>query len=684
MKSKAKALLAVLIAAMFFFTGCSEPSDFYPGQIIITDDGLYRYSLNEDCDYWVFYANGMEGMQYPSTIEVPARFKGIPVKMAFINNTNAVKVKASEGIEQLEINNCPDLESFNIPNSLREIGLYKLPKLTGSLFLPDHIEAISVLDYVGYSSIRFGENISKIPYYIKFLRYCSNLESVYIPYIHFDKSSCWEYWTTYLPSSCKILHEHEANEPSFVITEDRTAYIFTGFDSETTDISEFEIPSTHNGLPVTIIGSNAFKGCSSIKKVVIPSSIKKIHSNAFEASGIEEISIPSTVDEIEECAFKDCTALHSVELYEGFKTIPDNMFENCTSLEYIKLPSSLEFIGKYAFSCSGLKEMVLSENISYVKQDPFYGCENLESLTVPLVSQRSVGGWGDWGGGIPQTCTIHYSNNADELSFVISTDRSYYYCLGLPKETQHASIEIPAIHNSLPVVIPKECMNSVENLEEIIIQEGIRSIAAWAFFSCSNLKTIRIPASVSEIFGPFVIQCNSLADVYVAREQGDIPEKWSQEWNLFPQNCVIHYKEASGNPDPGTEPDTPEGLEPRFVFDYLDNGIAGLTQQVNLAAYGAASMPEGVSVDISSIQNNRPYTITMNGAVYEDDAVSIVFYGTYDYEFNQSSFTISEIINLTEGTAINGEAHTASWKTQGGSAGANTTDIIIDGSPYTP
>lgn len=69
----------------------------------------------------------------------------------------------------------------------------------------------------------------------------------------------------------------------------------------------------------------------------------------------------------------------------------------------------------------------------------------------------------------------------------------------------------------------------------------------------------------------------------------------------------------------------------------------------------------------------------MNNVAYEMDAASFVFCGTYDYSFDMNSMQVTEIVNLTESTSIDGELHTASWKAQGGSTGASTTDIIVDG-----
>ena len=54
-------------------------------------------------------------------------------------------------------------------------------------------------------------------------------------------------------------------------------------------------------------------------------------------------------------AFNSCSALESIDLPDGLKSIENATFYNCTSLTSITLPDGLESIGNYAFqSCTSL------------------------------------------------------------------------------------------------------------------------------------------------------------------------------------------------------------------------------------------------------------------------------------------------------------------------------------------
>ena len=565
MRKHALNLFLIILLSLLLF-GCSSGDDTWSGMAYTSDDGFLTLTVSDDGSYLRVANNTTDSMgnpiSLPAEYSIPASYKGIPVKEVLIWNSDVVKISIPSSVESLEVENCPELMSMNIPGNLKEISIYNAPKLAGDLYLPDSLQVVGRLDYVGYSSIRFGENISEVGSYIFLLRYCENLEKVYIPFTNYDESSGWYGWSTYLPDSCEVLYDGEANEPSFIISEDRSCYIFTGFDSATTTLEEVVVPSTHNGLPVSIIGSNAFNGCETIKSVTIPSSIKEIHSSAFEGSGIETITIPSTVEMVGEYAFLNCTSLSDVELQEGFKNISIGMFKGCTSLETLDLPSSLETIEEGAFSNSGIREIVLSEDISSVGYDVFSDCNNLISLTVPVNSFGTrVSGWTGWSDGInTNTCKINYCNGVDDLSYVISKDRTYYYCVGLPSDSTKTTATIPATHNGLPVVVASDCMYSVDSIEEITIENGVEKIESGAFEYCDNLKVIRIPSSVVEVTGGIGDYSQKLTDVYVAWTEGNMPSGWSPYWDydFNDYKVTIHYGENTPDPEPGTDPDEPE------------------------------------------------------------------------------------------------------------------------------
>lgn len=114
---------------------------------------------------------------------------------------------------------------------------------------------------------------------------------------------------------------------------------------------DIEIPQTYNGKPVVVIQNSAFKDCSNVTSVLIPSSIKSIGINAFEnCSNITEITIPEGVTLIGNNTFKGCEKLASVTLPTSLESIGANAFAGCTSLTSIVLPKNIQEIGANAFA----------------------------------------------------------------------------------------------------------------------------------------------------------------------------------------------------------------------------------------------------------------------------------------------------------------------------------------------
>ena len=110
-----------------------------------------------------------------------------------------------------------------------------------------------------------------------------------------------------------------------------------------------------NSMEIISIPSNAFNGCSGLRKVYLPFFVEEIGDYAF--SGCKSLkslnfSECEEITKIGEFAFRGCRSLKSLDLFkcENLTTIGSRAFSGCTSLKSLNLPKSLETIGEYAFS----------------------------------------------------------------------------------------------------------------------------------------------------------------------------------------------------------------------------------------------------------------------------------------------------------------------------------------------
>lgn len=127
-----------------------------------------------------------------------------------------------------------------------------------------------------------------------------------------------------------------------------------------------------------------FEGCSSLTKVIIPSSVTKICAKSFKnCSNLKEITIPSSATIIEESSFENCSSLEKISIQSALTSISNNLFKGCSSLKEFIIPPSVKTIGVNSFNgCSSLIEIVIPSLVMKLNDNCFYGCSNLKKISM--------------------------------------------------------------------------------------------------------------------------------------------------------------------------------------------------------------------------------------------------------------------------------------------------------------
>ena len=159
-----------------------------------------------------------------------------------------------------------------------------------------------------------------------------------------------------------------------------------------------------------MVGTFWQKG-SNLKKIHLPSTLRKMEANTFIHCGIEELEIPegveeipdfmcegcrdlrkvilpSTIKEIHSGAFNCCHNLESINIPDSLEDIDEGAFRLCTSLKSIVFPPKINFICPGLFYCSGIETIEIHENITYLGHNVFWGCKNLKRLVIPKTMQQ--------------------------------------------------------------------------------------------------------------------------------------------------------------------------------------------------------------------------------------------------------------------------------------------------------
>ena len=325
--------------------------------------------------------------------------------------------------------------------------------------------------------------------------------------------------------------EYEGNVENGVTV----AYSVSGLNTsnlKNLDISNLniEIPSVHDGKPVTSIRHGAFSGRIvfvgmggdgnvsqievTIKSVTVPDSVTSIGWQAFyKCIGLESITLPDSIESIGELAFDETAYYSDADNWEnGVLYIGKYLINASPDIagNYEIKPGTLTIADGAIFCCNDLTGVILPESLRNIGYQAFGGCSNLASLNIPK-GVKNIAGY----------AFIHCSR-LEEISVAAgnSVYHSYGNCL---IETQSKTLILGCANSEIPddgsVTAIGECAfaDCIE-LRTITIPEGIISIGDGAFELCSNLTEIVIPNSVKSIGNYAFAECVTLKSVLITEK----------------------------------------------------------------------------------------------------------------------------------------------------------------------
>ncbi|MDO4475809.1 MAG: leucine-rich repeat protein [Lachnospiraceae bacterium] len=133
------------------------------------------------------------------------------------------------------------------------------------------------------------------------------------------------------------------------------------------------------GKKETVIGAEAFYGCSALTAMTIPDTVITIEDQAFEScSALTNIGLGKELTTIGMQAFQMCSSLKSLTIPDKVKTIGERAFYYCTALTSVRFGAAIHTIGKQAFaSCKKLSQLEIPQALSKVEENAFADCSAL-------------------------------------------------------------------------------------------------------------------------------------------------------------------------------------------------------------------------------------------------------------------------------------------------------------------
>lgn len=175
--------------------------------------------------------------------------------------------------------------------------------------------------------------------------------------------------------------------------------------------------------------------------VAIPEGVRKINVGAFaNCTNLKTVTLPNSLTRLSTDAFLNCTSLTSIiiparlnkDSDEGYNGFMDGIFQGCTALTYVKLPSNIEvtMVMANTFSgCTSLKSIAIPRNITELGKACFADCP-LENITIRHRLKMIViaGGKTPTFSGVAATGTLHvYSELVQAYTDAINDPNNSWY-----------------------------------------------------------------------------------------------------------------------------------------------------------------------------------------------------------------------------------------------------------------
>lgn len=276
-------------------------------------------------------------------------------------------------------------------------------------------------------------------------------------------------------------------------------------DTYETDIS---VDNTElEGIPIVGIGENALYNDTKINSLSLPSSIERVKSGAFwKASNLKNVTFADKgkgLKTIGMYAFADCSSLESIDLSNSSITeIPENAFSNCTSLKTVKLPSTVTKIADDAFAnCKKLEEIQGLSNckISEIGKDAFAGCYNLKTFDISSATITSL----------PDTiCSNMYALTSIHLPKTLTSigTSALEGCKKLE--------EITGISDCKLTSIGANAFASCSALKGVdLSKSSFTALPASAFAKDTALTSVKLPDSLTEIGEKAFVGCGAMEKI---------------------------------------------------------------------------------------------------------------------------------------------------------------------------
>lgn len=259
-------------------------------------------------------------------------------------------------------------------------------------------------------------------------------------------------------------------------------------------LQKINIPKT-----VSSFGNSAFSGCELLATVDLPERVDTLGKNLFNnCKVLDNVTIPSGIDTLDEGLFNGCSSLSELEVPEEIKTICKDVFTGCEHLT-LTIPNTVENIDELTF---GDKLDSLSKGVDHIK---YYG--SLTGIDIARWIYAKITRLYKDGLNSNQTNDIKlWESLLTDAEVEVEENK-----LTKVNENLEGTLVVPDNITKVNSYSFENCTN----LDEVKLPETVDDIGKCAFSGCSNLQTVNIPDGVSIIKAGTFNNCSNLNSVII-------------------------------------------------------------------------------------------------------------------------------------------------------------------------
>lgn len=516
-------------------------------------DGIY-YNVTSSTDYTVAVTyRGSTGGEYtneysgaviiPSSVTYNGKIYSVTSigELAFFNCSSLTAISIPEsvtsigssyeraferciGLKAITVNsNNPVYDSRNNCNAIIETASNTLILGSASTIIPEGITSIgkyAFSDNISLTTINIPESVTNIG--SSAFSNCSSLVSITLPEgvtgignSAFD--GCSSLTDITIPESVTDLGSRAFRGCKGELTincniPDRSyAYSYEG------PFSHSEFSKVIIGDNVTIIGTDAFSGSSTISTLIVGNSLVSISDRAFPR--IEKIfwmcNLPLTTywwkgkinytsnsDYASSSEFKVYPMLNSMFEVDGITFVPTSMSERtCDVIDYD--------CNRTATSVN-VGATVMYKNVEFtvnnVNDYAFYGNQHLEEIT--LANQGGVGTYAF--ANCAKLTTVNIAKGVTSVGYALFEGCNELATISVAEENAMYDSR-----NNCNAIIEKATNKLVAACNQTVIPESVTAIGDYAFSACGEMTSISIHKDILSVGNYAFSGCSSLADVTI-------------------------------------------------------------------------------------------------------------------------------------------------------------------------